>query len=65
MSLPSLEKTISVELLFDRPADNTKDWSVLILAGMQSLLKRELIHRRLIVQDQSYGSKLVGFVVFQ
>jgi len=63
--LPSLEKLISVELIFDKPADSAKDSSLPILPGMQSLLERELIHRRLIVQDQSYGSKLVGFIVCQ
>ena len=61
--LPSLEKTISVDPLFNNSKEKLDGGRDINLELMQGLLERELLHRRIIVESQSYRSRLVGLVI--
>ena len=61
--LPSLEKTISVDPLFSNSKEKFDVGFDINLELMQGLLERELLHRRIIVENQSYRSRLVGMIV--
>jgi superfamily II DNA or RNA helicase len=61
--LPALEKSISIDPLFLTSNENIQPSKNIALTSMQAVLERELLHRRTIVENQSYRSKLIGLMV--